>query len=297
MNPIDFITLKHFVAVCDTGSITRAAEQEHVVSSAVSKRVAALEAELGVTLLVRSRKGMVPTPAGETLLEHARDILRSTRRIVEDMTGYGAGIRGKVRLLATASAIGQWLPDDVAAFMKMPQHREIQVDIEEAVSRDIVRRIADGSASIGILWDATDLQDLQTHPYRTDRLVVVTHPEHTLAKKKSCPFTETLESEFVGLSPSSAASLMMERCSVMAGKPIRYRSQVSNFEAALRVVCANLGIAVVPFEAVQASCANMGLKTITLTDAWATRNFVICHRHGEPLSGAASSLLSYLKEH
>lgn len=294
MNTLDIITLRHFVAVCDTGSVSRAAEQEHVVASAVSKRVAQLEADLGVQLLVRQRKGIVPTPAGETLLEHARDILRSTRRILDDMSGYGAGVRGKVRLLATASAVAQWLPDDVAAFMNLPDHREIQVDIEEAVSRDIVRRIADGSASVGVLWDATDLQGLQAHPYRSDRLVVVTHPGHPLAALQRCHFTQTLDSEFVGLDPSSATSLMMDRCSAMAGKPLRHRAQVSNFESALRVVAAGLGIAVLPEQAVRASAAAMGLALVKLEDAWAVRRFVICHRPLEPLPRAAQLLLDSL---
>lgn len=296
MSKLDFTSLRHFVAVCDTGSITRAAEMEHVVSSAVSKRVAHLEEILNVQLIARSRRGMTPTPAGETLLEHARAILKSTQRIEEDMAGYSAGLKGKVRLLATASAVAESLSDDVAAFMKRPEHREIQVDIEEDVSRNIVRRILEGSASLGVMWDATDLQGLRSSPYRTDHLVVVVHPEHPLAGKAHCHFEQVLSYEFVGLDPSSATNLMMERIAAIAGKTIRYRAQVSNFEAALRVVRANLGIAVVPEEAVKAFAKLYELKIIPLADAWATRQFVLCYRGQDVTTQAATLLIAHLEE-
>lgn len=296
MSKLDFTSLRHFVAVCDTGSITRAAEMEHVVSSAVSKRVAHLEEILNVQLIARSRRGMTPTPAGETLLEHARAILKSTQRIEEDMAGYSAGLKGKVRLLATASAVAESLSDDVAAFMKRPEHREIQVDIEEDVSRNIVRRILEGSASLGVMWDATDLQGLRSSPYRTDHLVVVVHPEHPLTGKTHCHFEQVLSYEFVGLDPASATSLMMERIAAIAGKTIRYRAQVSNFEAALRVVRANLGIAVVPEEAVKAFAKLYELKIIPLADAWATRQFVLCYRGQDVTMQAATLLIAHLEE-
>lgn len=296
MSKLDFTSLRHFVAVCDTGSITRAAEMEHVVSSAVSKRVAHLEEMLNVQLIARSRRGMTPTPAGETLLEHARAILKSTQRIEEDMAGYSAGLKGKVRLLATASAVAESLSDDVAAFMKRPEHREIQVDIEEDVSRNIVRRILEGSASLGVMWDATDLQGLRSSPYRTDHLAVVVHPEHPLARESRCHFEQVLSYEFVGLDPSSATNLMMERIAAIAGRTIRYRAQVSNFEAALRVVRANLGIAVVPIEAVKAFAKLYELKIIPLADAWATRQFVLCYRGQDVTTQAATLLIAHLEE-
>lgn len=295
MNKLDLVSLRHFVAVCDTGSVTRAAEVEHVVSSAVSKRVAQLEDVLKVQLISRSRRGMTPTPAGQTLLEHARAIIKSTQRIEEDMAGYSGGLKGKVRLLATASAVAESLSDDVAAFMKQPEHQEIQVDIEEDVSRNIVRRILEGSASLGVMWDATDLQGLRSSPYRSDHLVIVVHPDHPLAAHTQCCFEQVLHCEFVGLNPSSATSLMMERIAAMASKSIRYRAQVSNFEAALRVVRADLGIAVVPKEAVKALVKLYGLKTIALTDAWAKRQFVLCYRGHDVTSQAAHWLMTHLE--
>ncbi len=299
MKDLDLTSLRYFVAVCESGSITEAAKQEYIVTSAISKRLAQLEETLGVTLFERSRRGVTPTTAGETLLEHCRAILGATRRIVQDMESFSAGVRGKVHLLATVSAIAESLPDDVAAFMKVPAHREIQVDIREAVSLEIVRRIREGSASVGILWDASDLHGLASSVYRTDNLAVVAHPDHPVAVRDRCSFEDTLDYEHVGLEASSAVNVMLARAAAIAGKRLRYRALVSSFETSLRVVRANLGISIIPREVVIAHGEHgdtAGLKIIDLTDAWAPRGFVICRRADEPLPKAAALLVEFLEK-
>ena len=152
MRDLDLTSLRLFVAVCETRNIARAAEQQAIVGSAISKRLAALEDTVGTPLLVRRRHGVAPTPAGETLLEHARALLARAAQIERDMAGYAAGVRGHVRVLATQSAIAESLADDVAAFLKAPGHQHIRIDMEEAVSTRCCARCAKAarrSASAG----------------------------------------------------------------------------------------------------------------------------------------------------
>lgn len=295
MKELDLLSLRYFVAVCDTGSITHAAAQEHIVASAISKRLAQLEEDLGVVLFERERRGVRLTSAGETLMDHARAMLSSARHIRNDMAAFGAGIRGKVHLLATVSAISEALPDDVAAFMQLPEHREIQVDIEEEVSRDIVRRIREGAARVGVLWDGTDVCGLQTSPYRTDHLAAVVHPSHPLAGKRRCRFADTLDWEHVGLDPASAVNQMQASAAALQGKRMRYRAVVSNFESALRVVRANLGISIIPREIADTYLDTFDIRVIPLDDEWATRQFVLCRREKEQLPKAAELLVGYLE--
>lgn len=294
MKEIDLLSLRYLMAVCETGSVTLAAAQEHIVASTISKRLAQLEEDFGVALFERQQKRLRPTPAGETLLDHARALLANSSRVRDDMAAYRAGVRGQVRLLASVSAISESLPDDVAAFMNQPEHREIKVDIEEAVSRDIVKRIREGSARVGILWDGSDFEDLQATPYRTDHLAVVVHPSHPLAKKRQCSFADTLNWQHVGLTPASAAHQMQARAAALVGKRIQYRSVVSNFESAVKVVRANLGISIIPLEIAQTYQQTFNIRVIPLMDSWAKRQFFICHRAKEPLPKAAELLVQFL---
>jgi DNA-binding transcriptional LysR family regulator len=211
MRDIDLKTLRLLVAVCDHQNMARAAEQEHIEPSAISKRIAQLESDLGTPLLLRARRGVHPTPAGLALLEHARNVLFTMERMANDVAAFGSGIKGHVRLVATASAIAESLLDDIASFMRDAANRNIKVDIEERLSRDLVRQIREGSASVGVCWDSIDFEGLQHRPYRHDRLALAVHPDHPLASRKSLRFEQTLDHDHVGLPPSAAVNTMLQR--------------------------------------------------------------------------------------
>ncbi len=294
MRDLDLTSLRLFVAVCETRNIARAAEQQAIVGSAISKRLAALEDTVGTPLLVRRRHGVEPTPAGDTLLEHARALLARAAQIERDMAGYAAGVRGHVRVLATQSAIAESLADDVAAFLKAPGHQHIRIDMEEAVSTQVLRAVREGSASLGICWDAADLRGLHHWPWRGDRLAVVMPPGHALARRKRLALADTLPYEQVSLPPESAVQVMLQRAAALAGQPIRYRVVAATFDAALRVVRSRLAIAILPAELSAPYAEAFELRVTPLTDAWAQRRFAIACRDPEALTPAARLLVEHL---
>jgi DNA-binding transcriptional LysR family regulator len=296
MRDLDLTSLRLFVAVCETRNIARAGELQHIVASAISKRLALLEGVVGAQLLERRRRGVTPTAAGEILLEHARAMLASADRVARDMAAYGRGVKGQVRVLASVSSIAEFLPDDIAGFLQAPAHGDIRVDIEECVSRELVRGVREGSAPLGICWDAADFEGLQTRPYRSDRLAMVAHPSHPIARRRRCAFEETLDFDHVGMAASTAVHTMLARAAAIIGRPVSYRAVVSTFDAELRCVRANLGIAVVPTEVAKPFAASFGLRVIPLADAWAERRFAICFRSEQHLSPAAKLLVAHLGE-
>jgi DNA-binding transcriptional LysR family regulator len=291
---LDLTTLRLFAAVCELRNIARAAAQEHIVASAVSKRIAQLESDVGAPLLERGRRGVVPTAAGLALLEHARSILFTMERIENDLAAIGGGVRGHVRILATQSAIAESLLDDVASFMRAKENRDIKVDIEERVSRDVIRGIRDGSASLGICWDSAEFDGLEQRPYRKDALAVATFRDHPLARRRSLRFEETLAYEHVGQPPSSAVQIMLQKAATLAGRPLVYRAMVSNFDAAFRVVAANLAISVIPMQVGAAYAKLLDVKLIPLADPWAKRRFAICYRAYDGLQVATQRMVEHL---
>src|SRR5213593_705570 len=189
----DPVTLRMFVAVCDERNIARAAEREAIVASAISKRVAALEDSVGVSLLRRGRRGIEPTPAGEALLPQARDILAVMERLHAELREFGSGVHGSIRVFASLSVLAEFLPDDVGSFLA--QHRTVRVSLDERVSSEIVRGVREGSADFGVCWDAGDLTGLHTLGYRSDHLCAVVPSSHPLARRKRLAFVDTLAYE------------------------------------------------------------------------------------------------------
>lgn len=294
MRDLDLTSLRLFVAVCETGNMVRAGERAHIVGSAISKRLAQLEAHLGIPLLVRKRYGVKPTVAGQTLLEHARAMLESASRIEADLGNLAAGARGQVRVLASVSAMTESLADDVATFLAQPAHRAIQVDLEERVSPEIVRGVREGMASLGVCWDAADPGELQTRPYRRDHLCLAVPRGHALARRRKVRFEETLAYEHVSLPVNSAVQVRLQQEALQLGAPVRHRVIVTNFEAALRVVRAGLAISVIPRELAAPLAQAYSLALLPLDEPWARRQFIVCFRDEPSLTPSARQLLEHL---
>ena len=296
MLDLDLKSLRLLVAACDHANIKLAAEQEHIEPSAISKRMAQLEQALGTKLLVRNRRGVEPTAAGLVLVEHARNMLFAAERIRTDIASFSRGIKGHVRLVASASAIAEQLLDDIAEFMRDEANQNIQIDIEERFSRDLVRMVADGGASIGVCWDNLEFPGLQKRPYRRDDLALVVPGDHPLAACASVSFEQTLKFDHVGLPPATAVHTMLNRAAARAGQAIRYRAVVSNFDAELRVVAAGLGISITPRQIATRYEKLYGIRVVGLSDPWARRRFAISFRDTESLQPASQRLVGFLEE-
>ena len=285
----DPVSLRMFVAVCEERNIARAAEREAIVASAISKRIAALEHDAGVTLVKRGRRGIEPTPAGEAMLRHARDVIGLLERMRAGLSEFASGAQGSVRVFASLSVLSESLPDDVARFLA--KNASIRVSLEERVSTEIVRGVRDGIADVGVCWDAIDLAGVTSLPYRSDQRCILARPSHALARRKRVAFVDTLDDEHIEILAGSNVQFTLWRAAALAHRSIRQRIQVSTFDAACRSVAAGLGIAVVPGEATGTQARSLGLALVPLTDAWAVRRFVICFRSRETL-GAAAQLLA-----
>jgi len=294
MKDLDLTSLRYFVAACEWGNIARAAEHEHIVASAISKRLGQLEHQMGAPLFIRERRGLRPTAAGETLLEHARTMLAAAQRMQQEMAAYSKGVQGQVRVLVTASVMAESLAEDVARFLQLPAHANIRVTLEECVSPDVVRGVREGRAAMGICWDAADLSGLHTRPYRSDHLAIAAHSSHPVAQLAQVRFADVLEYEHVSMPALSAVQILLTRAAAQEGKSLRHRVHVSNFDAALRVVQANLAISVVPREVARSFAAQGEVRVVPLADAWARRRFAISYRDEALLPLAARALLEHL---
>lgn len=292
--PIDPVSLQLFVAVCEEGNIARAALRESLVASALSKRIAALEADMGVPLLTRRRRGVEPTPAGQALLSRAREVLAGMDRMRSELSAYGQGVQGSVRVLASPSALAEQLPDDVAAFVGV--NPGIRIGLDERTSPDIVRGVREGNADLGVLWDLiSDLSGLEVLPYRSDRLVVVMAPGHAMARRTELRFFDTLDQPSINVSPGGQMDQLLRRQAALLGRLPSHRLQVSSLDAACRVVGAGLGLAILPREAVTPHGGAGRLVFVPLAEPWAVRRFVVITRAASLASASARLLAEHLR--
>ncbi len=294
LNParIDFVTLKLFCAIAQSGSITKGAQECHLALSAASRRISELEETVGLILLDRSAKGVTLTPAGHAVMQHALRLFQGFEQFSNELSDYVKGSKGHVRLWANMSSLTEILPSPLASFMKA--HPEIQVEIEEQLSGDIVKALLDGIADIGVFSEGTPTTGLNTRIIGQDELVVVCSKEHAIHTRTSISFDEALAFDFVGLNRGSSLLELTSRQADRLNKQMRLRIQVRSYDAMCQMIAVNLGIGVLPYQACAPQLRAMHLQTIRLEDAWAKRNLLLATRQESEQSPASILLYQHL---
>ena len=295
---LDLTSLQLFVAVCELGSIGRAAEREFIAASAVSKRLADLETAVDTQLLYRHNRGVTLTPAGESLLHHARAVLFGLEKMQGELSEYADGVRGHVRIHANISAIVQFLPEDLGAFVRT--HGQVKIDLEEHLSHQVIHAVREGATDIGICHTAADGTDvaegsaLPSRPYREDNLVLVVPQAHSLPSDTAIFFEEALAYDMIGLHANSSIGVAMQRAAARNGQPLKLRMQVTGLDAMCRMIDNGLGIGLLPDRAFALMQGVGHLRAIGLQDDWARRALRIVARDFDTLPVTARLLVDHL---
>jgi DNA-binding transcriptional LysR family regulator len=290
----DLTDLSLFRHVVEAGSITHGAERAHLALAAASTRIRNMEKSLGAPLLLRNRQGVVPTPAGRTLLQHARAMLAQAERLREDLGTYTGGLAGQIRILSNTNALTEFLPEALSAFLA--EHPQVSIDLEERLSDEIVGLVAEGVGDLGIVAGTVDTGRLETYPFRSDRFVLVAPKGHALASSPSVAFAEVLEHDFVGLDRASALQRFLASKAARIGRPLRLRVQLRSFDAVCRMVEAGVGLGIVPETTARRTARAMAIAAVDLEDAWAARDLTLCIRSLGDLPSSARQLVEHLRK-
>jgi DNA-binding transcriptional LysR family regulator len=290
----DLVDLQLFVAVAEARSITGGALRAHLALASASARIKGLEAALGITLLKRGRRGVEPTAAGESLLDHARIILHHVETMRGELSAYASGVKASVLLLANTSGLSEHLPKALAAFLR--EHPDVNVDVEERESTDIAHAIAAGAADLGFAAEHALPDNIERFLFSEDRLMLVVARHGAFAGRRQIDFEEVGASDFVGLTNSTALQIHIAKHAARLGMRLHVRARLRDFDAICQMVAAGVGIAVVPETAARRCARSMPIAMIRIRDPWANRKLTICARSFKTLPRPAKQLVEYLRK-
>jgi DNA-binding transcriptional LysR family regulator len=288
----DLTDLRLFLSVHEAGTITGGATSSHMTLASASERIRGMEDALGVPLLLRNSRGVQLTPAGRTLLHHARLVLQRVDGLNDALGDYGRGLRGHVRLLCNTSALSVHLPEVVSSFLA--SRAGISIDLEERPSHEIVDALRNDVGDIGMVSDSADLAGLQSFAFCSDPLVLVVPRDHPMAQPATIGFDAIVDCPFVGLVEGSALQEHVARQARRLGKRLSYRIRLGGFESVCRVVGQGIGVGIVPRAVAIRYARSARIRRVGLSDAWAARNLVLCVRHLEALPAPAQQLVRHL---
>jgi DNA-binding transcriptional LysR family regulator len=269
---MNFDELRWFVAVAETGRVTQAADELHISQPALSRALARMQAELGVSLFDRQGRTLRLNRYGELYLEHARRTLaelEAGRRALEQLAGDESGLVS----LGFAPTLSTWLvPALVSAFRE--QHPGPRFQLHQDAVGQLVDLLYEGVADLLICSRPGDT-GLRWRALGSERLQLVVPPGHRLAGRRRVKLSEAAGEQFVMLGHAFDFRELVEELCRRAGFEPESAFEAEDIASARALVGAGLGVAVVPPLHITGTELARDARHLELSDPTAVRSIGI----------------------
>ncbi|QIC61217.1 LysR family transcriptional regulator [Acinetobacter schindleri] len=289
---LDLFDLQLFLNIVETGSLTRGAEYSSISLQAASERIKKLEQHYQVNLFIRHSGGVKLTFAGQVFAEHAQAILQQGQQLSRAMAVFSEGQHSNISLWCNSSAQSEYLPLLLPKYLV--NNPNIQIDLKEAESNDIIAALTNGTAKLGLISSFFAAPQLQTLEFSDDPLVLICPEQHDLSTSKALKLGDCLNYPFVGLMQYHSLQQSIETQARLLHCEIQYRLRLPNFAAIAQVVANGVGIAITPQRAAQRLAKLYAFKQIQLTGDWANRKLLLAAKNFDELSAAYQHFSQFL---
>ena len=278
-------------------SFSRAAEALSYTQSAVSQAIARLEAEVGAPLVIRDRRGVRPTAAGATLVEHAETILAQIETAEEELAAV-LGIRGgRLRVASFPSAGATLMPLAVAIFRR--GHPDVALTLAEGEPEEIAPRLRAGEFDLALLFDFPGVRErvvagLRTVSLLEDPMHVALPADHQLAGKRRLKLADLRDEDWVQTSEPSPCARHVVRLCLAAGFEPNVTFESDDYETVQGLVAAGVGVALVPRPAL--SHVHPRIAVRELSPRSPARKVVAATMAGPGVAPAARTMLRILAD-
>jgi DNA-binding transcriptional LysR family regulator len=239
---MDLASLEIFRMVVREGGVTRAAQQLNRVQSNVTTRIRQLEASLGVQLFVRENKRMVLTPAGQTLLTYADDILRlatEARQAVQPREPHG-----RLRIASMESTAASRLPTLLATLhQRWPR---VQLELVTMTTRQSIQALSNFEVDCAFIAETASLANtraaMTTLPAFAEELVLIAHRAHPPIRRAG----DVQSPALLGFEPGCAYRQLIEDWFAADGVVPSRVLELGSYHAIIACAAAGIGVALVP---------------------------------------------------
>jgi DNA-binding transcriptional LysR family regulator len=279
------------------GSFSGAAEALSYTQSAVSQSIARLEAETGTPLVVRDRKGVRPTAAGATLVEHADAIFAQVEAAEADLDAV-LGVRGgRLRVASFPSAGATLMPIAVARFRR--SHPDVSLSLAEGEPEDIGPRVRAGEFDLALLFEFPGVRErpgagLRNVTLLEDPMFVALPVEHPLAGRHAITLGDLRDEEWVQTSAASPCARHVVRSCLAAGFEPLVSFESDDYETVQGLVAAGVGVALIPRLAL--TRVHPGIVVRELSPRSPARTVVAATMTGPAVAPAAKTMIRVLAD-
>ena len=283
---------KIFADLVETKSFSKAAKLNGITQSAVSQQARAMERNFKTLMIDRSQKQFNLTREGQRIYEAAKEILHVYEKLESELQEMKKVISGTIRI-STIYSIGlHELPPYVKRFLQ--EFPSVNVRIEYRRSNLVYEDILHNAVDFGLVAFPQKQRQIEMIPFRNDRLVLITHPNHALAKATEVDLKTLAGQKFIGFDPDIPTRKAVDTIFRDNKLEITPVMEFDNIETVKRAVEIDHGIAIVPQATVQQELRQGTLAIVPFKGKEFTRPLAILHRKGRVLTPAMRKFVETL---
>ena len=293
------VSLKLFRDIAQTRSFSRAAATNGLSQSAVSQQVQELEKALGVTLLDRSRRPLLVTPAGQLYADFCRDVLRRRVELEEALKVLKHETSGPVRVASIYSVgLSEMVELERQFGARQP---EAHLQVEYLQPAKVYAAVLGDQADLGLVSYPHPTREIKVIPWRQEEMVLATAPDHPLAKKAASihapiPIADLNGVDFVGFDAELPIRGAVDRFLKEKGVEVNVSVHFDNIEMIKEAVAHRVGVSIMPHRVMREDIRQKRLAAIRLAGASLYRPLGIIHRKKKRFQPVAQAFLDLLCE-
>lgn len=247
-----------FIKTVELGSITKAALAMSYTQSGVSHAIAALEQEVGFSLLIRNKRGVELTARGEQIFGEIQALVNQQRRFTQTIAAVNHAIAGTIRVGTFASVSAHWLPTLIQKFQA--RHPQTKFELLDGSYDEIKLWIDEGRIDCGFLTEP-NIGTLNFHPLIKDHMRVLMPANHPLREKASISFSD-IRSEAFLLQAKGCSDEAVFRMPNLGKEPIPVPYVLNSDIAIMSMVEKGFGISILSELVLQGHPFNICIKPL-----------------------------------
>src|SRR5512137_1835869 len=202
-------SLKVFCDLSETESFTKAAQINGVTQSAVSQQISSLERLFKSLLIERSKKKFRLTREGQVLYDYSKQIIQTYEALQSKLQEIKDIISGTIRVTTIYSIGLHDLPAYIEKFMR--EYPTVNIHVEYRRANQVYEDVLGNVVDLGLVAYPVRDSKLEICPLRKDLLVLITHPQHPLARNKSIKLKALTGQKFIGFEPDIPTRKALDR--------------------------------------------------------------------------------------
>ena len=283
---------KIFADLVETKSFSKSAKLNGITQSAVSQQARAMERHFKTLLIDRSQKQFQLTREGQRVYDAAKEVLHNYEKLLSELQEMKRVISGTIRI-STIYSIGlHELPPFIKKFLH--DFPAVNVRVEYRRSNLVYEDILHNAVDFGLVAFPVKQRQIEVLPFREDHLVLITHPQHVLAKRADLEVKDLAGHRFIGFDPDIPTRKAVDIIFREHKLEIEPVMEFDNIETVKRAVEIDHGIAIVPQATVQQEQKQGTLAVLPFKGRDFTRPLAILHRKGRVLTPAMKKFIETL---